>query len=218
MAKVLWMGLGLVCLGGSLFLMGRHLRVGRKPILLLTFGILFTTYYPLLTYLERGQIDAINLLLLTGAILMLLTPTRRKQLVAGLLIALATLFKLQCAYFVPFLLWRRQWWAIVGYGVGGILLVSTSLWLNGTTSISNYIRVEMPRIAQYGDLGAPEQFMDRADWQKLHADAPDGYTIKDSRFYLPESFFFTKNSTTVRNLHSIWTKLLGTGVTDRCLV
>jgi hypothetical protein len=177
---------------------------------LLAFGILATTYYPLLTYLERGQIDALNLLLLTGAILALLQNRPRSQLFAGLLIAAATLFKLQCIYFVPFLLWRRQWWAVVGYGVGGALLLALSLWLNGPTALLDYVRTEMPRISQYGDLGAPAQFMDRTAWQALHAGLPEGYTMKDGVVYAPEAFFFTKNATTVRNLHSILRRFIPT--------
>lgn len=208
-AKVLWMLLSLGCLVGSILLVGRRFVLPQQRTMILLFGLLAANYFPLLTYLERGQIDAINLLLLTLAILLLLSTQRWQQVGAGLLIALATLFKLQCIYFVPFLFWRRLWWAVVGYGIGGVALLMLSLWLNGATALSTYLQVELPRISAYGDLGPPDQWMDRSDWQALHAGVPEGYTIKDGQTYLPESFFFTKNATAVRNLHSVWQKTLG---------
>lgn len=209
-AKAVWTLFGLLCLLLSLWLLNRHIQLNRTPALLLAFGILLTTYYPLLTYIERGQIDAINLLLLTAAILALLSAKQSGQLAAGILIALATLLKLQCIYFVPFLLWRRQWLAVLGYVIGGIFLLILSFTFNGIDEVANYLRVEMPRIAQYGDLGAPDQFMDRADWQSLHAGLEEGYTQKGGQVYLREAFFFTKNATTVRNLHSILRRFVPT--------
>jgi len=209
-AKILWTLLGLLCLLLSLWLVNRQSKLERTPTFFLAFGILFTTYYPLLTYLERGQIDAINLLLLTIAILALVSAKHSSQLVAGMLIAFATLLKLQCIYFVPFLLWRRQWLALLGFGIGGVFLLTLSIGFNGVGEVTNYLRVEMPRIAQYGDLGAIDQLMDPVDWQILHAGLEDGYTQKDQRHYLPEAFFFTKNATTVRNLHSILRRFVPT--------
>lgn len=208
-AKVLWMGLSLVCISMALLLVNRRVQLQQQPALLLLFAIFVINYFPLLIYLERGQIDAINLLLLTAAILWLGAAARTPQLCAGVLIALATLFKLQCIYFLPFLLWRRRWWATIGVVSGGILLLTLSLGFNGATALLDYVQVQVPRISSYGDLGAPDAFLDRADWQALHTNLPDGYTTKDGVAYLPESFFFTKNATMVRNLHSIWTKVIG---------
>ncbi|MCB0108399.1 MAG: hypothetical protein KDE53_20905, partial [Caldilineaceae bacterium] len=39
---------------------------------------------------------------------------------------------------------------------------------------------------------------------------PDGYTQKGTQIYQPEAFFFTKNATTVRNLHSIARRFIPT--------
>ncbi len=123
----------------------------------------------------------------------------------------ATLFQplARLDYFVPFLFWRRHWWAVVGYGVGGACLLAVSLGVNGIDQVRGYLQAELPRISRYGDLGAPEMLMDRAEWNALHQELAEGYTQKDSRTYLPESFFFTKNATLVRNLHSVWNKVLG---------
>lgn len=208
-AKLFWMVLSLVCLISTLWLINHCFHLERQPISLLLFGILTTTYYPLLTYLERGQIDTINLLLLTLAILQLLRPHHQSQMGAGLLIALATLLKLHCIYFVPFLLWRRQWWAVAGYGMGGSVLLLLSLWLNGPTILTDYVRTVLPRISQYGDLGPVDLYLPDATWATLQTAAPEGYTAKDGRIYLPESFYFTKNATMVRNLHSILNKRYG---------
>lgn len=202
-AKLLWTFFGLICLWTSVWLVNRQWRLQQAPIQSIVFALFVTMYFPLLTYIERGQIDALNLLLLTTAIGALITSHRTGQLGAGILIALATLFKLQCIYFVPFLLWRRCWWAIVGYAFGGLLLVALTVSINGSDALINYLRVEMPRISQYGDLGAADQLMDRETWAALHTDLPDGYTQINGHPYQPEAFFFTKNATTVRNLHSI---------------
>lgn len=209
-AKAVWTLAGLVALLLSLWLVNRTFQLHRTPLLVLAFGLLFTLYYPLLSYLERGQIDAFNLCLLTAAIFALLADTRGRSIAAGLLIVLATLFKLQCIYFVPFLLWRRRWWALLGYGIGGLCLLVLMIGMNGVASVRGYLLVEMPRISLYGDLGAADQFMDRADWRALHNGVPEGYTQKGGVSYLPEAFFFTKNTTTVRNLHSIAARFVPT--------
>ncbi len=131
-AKVAWMVVGLLALIGALLLAMRLIGVRlSEPAAWITW-LVALTFHPLLTFLERGQIDSLTLLLLTAAIALLCT--RRREGTAGLLIAAATLLKLHTVLLLPFLVLRRRRRALIGYAIGGVLILVLSLILNGPNS------------------------------------------------------------------------------------
>lgn len=115
-AKHVWMMLNTVSILISEFIIMDMINPKKRLKWLLGLTVFISTSYPLLTLLERGQIDGITLLLVTLSIrLMLRGVGSQADLLAGFLWAFATLLKLHCVYIVSFLLIRGKLKVFVGY-------------------------------------------------------------------------------------------------------
>ena len=199
-AKHLWMVLSLAAVAAALVATGRALGLGRRAAL--GTALWACLFHPLLTLLERGQIDAMTLLLVAFA----LTAFVRSgdSLRAGVLLGAATLLKLNVAFFLPFLLATRRWRAVAGY-VGTLLGLSViSLAVDGREAVTAYVRGELPRIAANGEGGPSELLLPPEELADLRqgtgvADAP-----KDGRVYAREAFGFVANASLARVMAS-WT-------------
>jgi hypothetical protein len=198
-AKRLWMGICLASVAAALALTGRLYGLRRKWGHILLVAIFAILYYPLLTHLERGQVDALTLLLLVGAGVGLAKRTPRGEWSAGALLCAATLLKLHCVYMLPFLAIRKKGRALLGYlACGAAIAALTAVTPGGIAASLGYARDEMPRIARYGEWGTdemrvPQEYLDR-QLQGL----PQGSTAKDGVVYRRESFRFFANGTLVR--------------------
>lgn len=190
LAKVLWMLLSLLALAASLVFAMRVAGVALDDTVAWATWLIVLVYHPLLTFLERGQIDSITMLLITVGIVWL--SQRRREGAAGLLLALATLLKLHTVLMLPFLLLRRRWRALAGYAAGGIVLLLLSLLLNGPAMLLQYATVEFPRISRFGEWGTDDM---RVDPDRVAALQPGpGLTTKDGRVYSHEVFAFVSNA------------------------
>jgi uncharacterized membrane protein len=211
-AKYAWTVLILVGIGCSLFLAARLYRLPLRSNagLLMILGAL--SYHPLLTLIERGQIDALTLLLLTGAFYMM--SMRRGSAAAGALIAIATLFKLHTALLIPFLIIRKKWHVLGGYAAGGLLLLALSLAINGYSGVSRYLFSEFPRIAEHGEYGPEDWLVDQAELEPLRVERT--VVIKDGNTYPWARFEFVLNASLVRTpIGSVTGRLLsGLGLPD----
>ncbi|MBN2133662.1 MAG: DUF2029 domain-containing protein [Sedimentisphaerales bacterium] len=96
-AKTLWMILCMACICGAILITHRVFPL-RNGVEFLSVGIIAAVFHPLLFNLERGQIDAMTLLLLTWSILALVKGTKGSCILSGLLLSVATLLKLHCVY------------------------------------------------------------------------------------------------------------------------
>lgn len=198
-AKRLWMGLSLAAVAASLALTGRVYGLKRRWALILTAAVFAALYYPLLTHLERGQIDALTLLLIVGASVGLSKHTKRGDFFSGVLLCAATLLKLHCVYLLPFLALRKKGQALLGYlACGALLALLTAVTPGGIESTLGYVRDEMPRIAQYGEWGTDEMRVPEEVLEERLQGLPEGATIKDGVGYQRESFSFVSNGTLVR--------------------
>jgi len=199
-AKQLWMVISLFSLFISLWMSSR-LIFGDKYrsygfVVKCSVAILACLYYPLLSFLERGQIDAITLLLLVIGIRIMIHD--RRSLLPGILFSLATLLKLHIVYLVPFLILRRQWMALAGYIAGCVLIGMMTVALNGSALSMSYVYEHLPRIAQYGEGGTDTMKVPGLALQKVLKGVPSGLTIKDGRTYRPSDFEFSSNATLAR--------------------
>ena len=207
LAKWIFSALSLGALVGAVLLAWRNTRpaaAGReRERLWLLLAFLFSAY-PVLTLLERGQVDALTLLLLVVA----WSPAMRRSrpgLASGLLLALATLLKLNAAYFVAFWALRRWWRGVLGFGLGAAALVLLSAAIDGPSALRAYLTRELPRIARYGEEGSPAMRLPPETYARLRGDAPEGFVMRDGRLYRVEGFGFVANASGARVL----AKLLG---------
>ena len=198
-AKRLWLALSLGCIAASLAVTGHVYGLHRRWVLILATAICTALFYPLLTHLERGQIDAVTLLLIVLASAALGKHNSRAEFGAGVLLCLATLLKLHCVYMLPFLAVRKKGWTLLGYLAGGLTIgVLTAVVPGGIEATVGYVQDEMPRIARYGEWGTEDMRLPPEVLEERLHGLPEGSTTKDGLVYKRESFRFFSNGTLVR--------------------
>jgi len=197
-AKALWSGLSLLALAVALLLAARLAGVRTREGLLA--GIVAAlVFFPLLTHLERGQVDLLTLLLLLAGVAALAREGRLAQYVGGGAFALAALLKLNVVLLAPFLLVRRRGRALLGFVAGGAALVALSTAVDGPGAVRRYAENELPRILAYGESGPPESRLPPVVLERLRAGVPEGRTRKDGVVYEPAAFSFPVNAALVRS-------------------
>jgi len=163
-------------------------------------GLMICFYYPLLTHLDRGQIDLITLLFITLSLVFMIKRTKRNGVLSGILLAAATLLKLNCIYIIPFILIRKRWDVLRGYISGGILIIVASVVVTGWDYLYDYTINQFPRIA---GIAEADYSLGRSEKQKIREmlqSIPDGYSIKDGRSYKLEIISFSTDATLVEPL------------------
>ena len=195
-AKMAWTFLGLACLAGALGLAFRALGgvVTRMHVVMIgTFACLF---YPVMTLVERGQVDGMSLLLLVLCAHLSGQDVRR-QMAGGACLALALLLKLHCVYFLPFLALQKRWTALAGFAGMAIFLGLVSLGLDGYALHRDYVVEHLPRIARFGEGGTPDQMLPRSVLEPHVRDLQTGYATKDGVRYRQTGFSFVASATLV---------------------
>ncbi len=195
-AKFVWMAINLACLIVSLYLTARVFPLGSAGQVFLV-GIVVCLNYPLEAYLDRGQIDLVTLMLITAAILFMLKHSRSGDIGSGILLALATLLKLYCIFFLPFLLLKRRWQVLIGYVIGGLLLAAVSVILLGPRSPYDYVRYQLPRISGEATVNDALGKANKSVLDGLIRGVPKNDSIKDGRIYQMSHFFMVNYATLV---------------------
>ncbi len=207
-AKIIWMTISLIAIAVGLYASTRLTLPHPSIHSLLVIALVACAFHPLLCVLERGEDDAITFAFILFSVL-LITRSRNSQLLAGVLLALGSVFKLVLVFIIPFLLWRRQWRALAGYAAGGILLLALTVLVLGIAPILGYVTDEMPRIAKFGEDGNEGMKLPTEVIGPHLAGVPAGETVKDGQTYNLTTFQFVTNATLVRiikgKLHALGT-------------
>lgn len=197
-AKRLFTLLSLAALLGATLLLWRE-TLARAPDRLLLLLALLASAFPVLTLLERGQVDAFTLLLLVLAFRPALQG-RAPGVVSGMLLALATLLKLNAAYLALFFALRRFWRGLLGLAIGGTALLALGALVHGPERLVTYATEELPRISRYGEGGTPAMRLDEETLGRLRGEVPEGFARKDDRTYRVEALGFAANASGARSL------------------
>ncbi len=207
-AKGLWTGLALICIALAMWVAHKTLqaRMGRDVAIFA--GICVCLFHPVLTLLERGQVDGLTLLLL-AAFVYLMQRGKRQQVASGLCLAVATLLKLHCVYFAPFLVLRRKWTALAGFTSGCLFFGLCSLVLDGYSANRDYVLTHLPRISQYGEGGTRDMLLPRALVQPYLSDHRNGIAQKEGHRYRLSAFEFVGNATLVDVISPRWGSAFG---------
>jgi hypothetical protein len=110
--------------------------VGAGTLILLNFR-------PMADTIAFGQIDLALLLALTLALWAL---RRERDLLAGALVALGTLFKVYPLLLLALFVVKRRWWALAGFGLGMLVLNGLSIAVIGWEMHRVYLFEVLPRI------------------------------------------------------------------------
>lgn len=144
-AKRIWLIFNLGFLWASVWLLSRVTRFRVETIWLLA----FCGYFSLLTNFRYGQYYIFLLFLLTLAFYFL---DRKRYFLSGFMIGIAFGLKL---YGGPFLLYfaaKRQWKALLGMTVAGVILLGVALVLFGPADLQYYATQILPRSLEGGSI------------------------------------------------------------------
>ena len=134
-AQWLFMGLSLISLVVSLLLLWS--MTDRTPSRRWAMLLLFAINGPLFYSLKEGNLTHFALLLLIAGVVCLDKTWDRS---AGACFALAAIIKLPLMLFALYFVGRRQWQAVLGYGVTVVTISLSSLWYTGWTSHLEWYR------------------------------------------------------------------------------
>jgi hypothetical protein len=192
-AKYLWMIFSLACMGVAILAAQSFTLEPSKPGALWVIAIFTSWYYPLLPLLERGQIDALTLLLIILGLRWMIG--KQHEFLAGFLFAAASLFKLHTLLLIPFLVLRKRWKAVQGCLLGVLITVALTFLFNGIGPTLDYAFTELPRISQYGGGGEAAMKLPTKTFTQILQGVPKGLTQKDGRVYSLGEIEFTSHAT-----------------------
>ncbi len=183
-AKFLWMALtlGWVTITLSIMIHMIHLKITLEKILIL--GIVICLFYPLRIQFEDGQIDALTLMLNFIAVKFMLGG-ERSRFFSGVILAISTFIKLYTAFVVPFLILRRRWRELLGFGLGIIMILCLSL-IQNKSLFMEYFLVHLPRISIYGDIASSNDMYSKEEIAEylISTRTKKPWTFKDGKRYI----------------------------------
>ena len=181
-AKLLWTVL-LLGLASEAVVLGARLA-GVPPrsraVALVALGL--AVCWPLLLSLERGQIDVVVLVLLLGALWASRARTRWSASLAGILWALAIVFKPHTLLALPFLLLRRQW-VVAGSALVALAVAVGLSSLTAPAITHEYLDTVAPRLARHGDDPPKSDLLPRETMRRALAGLPPQVASKQGRLY-----------------------------------
>jgi hypothetical protein len=111
---------------------------------LLCLAAVLTTFFPLSSTVLTGSMNSLLLLLLTGA---WACWQRRKDVLSGVLVGAAAVFKLFPLALLPYLAWRRHWKLLAAVGVTGLAGLALCLAVTSFDHNLYYFRDMLPHLA-----------------------------------------------------------------------
>jgi hypothetical protein len=111
---------------------------------LLCLAAVLTTFFPLASSVLTGTMNSLLLLLLTSAWACWL---RRKDVLSGVLVGSAAVFKLFPLALLPYLAWRRHWKLLGAVGLTGLAGLALGLAVTSVDQNLYYFRDMLPHLA-----------------------------------------------------------------------
>ena len=105
--------------------------------------LILINFRPLADTLAFGQIDLALLLILTLALWAL---QKERDLAAGVLVALGTLFKIYPVLLLAFFVVKRRWWALAGFALGMLAFNAIAIAVMGWEMHRIYLTEVLPKI------------------------------------------------------------------------
>lgn len=194
-AKYLWNILNfLFVMTALLLLMKAFIKKLNFDLVVIALLVLLN-FFPFITMLERGQVDGLNLLLITTAIIL---TKRKDSFAAGIVLAIATLFKLYVILLIPFLLIAKKPKVVWGYASGVIVLLLLSFLLTGYERNVQYVFEEMPRLSQLGESGFEEMKIQSESLRNYFQLSKYSVTIVEGNMYRTEIISFNSKASFLR--------------------
>jgi len=200
-AKILWEIFTVLFIIATMVITSRLFPLNDLKAVFLI-GLFIAIFHPLLIHLERGQVDALTLLMITLAFWLMATGDGHNDYRAGVVLSIAVLFKLYSLFFVPFIMIRKRWQSMRGFVFGTLAwIVLTIVVQLGWSHLVDYGYNQLPRIANFSNIAASDTLVDKKFIRAaLAATPPEFETLKDGRGYQLASLQFTSNATLIEPL------------------
>ncbi len=143
LAVRIWLVLIQAAVSGSLLIVYAVIGRPRRDELLCLAAVM-TTFFPLASSVLTGTMNSLLLLLLTGA---WACWQRRKDVLSGVLVGSAAVFKLFPLALLPYLAWRRHWKLLGAVGVTGLAGLALGLAVTSFDHNLYYFRDMLPHLA-----------------------------------------------------------------------
>jgi hypothetical protein len=166
-----WNLLTLAVLTASVLIIVRQMNVRLSPWSLLPFVVIALATNPVRQQFNQGQLNAILLLLTTGA---WAADRTGRPLLAGALVGAATAVKLFPGFLFLFFLCRRQWRSLAAGAFSFLALTGLTVALFGVQTYLDYCRDVLPNLAIYRDVWLNSSLS--GYWHKLF-NSSSGHTI-----------------------------------------
>ena len=194
-AKYLWNILNFLFVTSALLLLMKAFIKKLNFDLLVIALLVLLNFFPFITMLERGQVDGLNLLLITTAIIL---TKRKDSFPAGVVLAIATLFKLYVVLLIPFMLIAKKPRAVWGYVSGVIVLSLLSFLLTGYERNVQYVFEEMPRLSQLGESGFEEMKIPSESLRNYFQLSKYSVSMVEGKMYRTEIISFNSKASFLR--------------------
>lgn len=153
-AKALWSfgSLALVAASVAVAVRMARLKLDRASamFLVLTASLVF----PILMFLDRGQMDAWTLLLIYLGFLLIFR--KNSDFAGGAMLAVAAFLKLHCFFLLPLLLVARRPRAALAMAGAALAILLVQVLICGLPITRQYFAQELPRISRYGQEGTDD--------------------------------------------------------------
>lgn len=142
--------------------------------------LVFSLIFPILMFLDRGQIDAWTLVLVYLGFWLIFRD--KAEPFGGVMLSLAAFLKLHCFFLLPLLLVARRTRAAIGMAIGAVLILVLQLIVCGLPITKQYFVHELPRISRYGQEGTAEMRIDSPFIRSTHENLGPNETLAGGKF------------------------------------
>lgn len=205
-AKIIWNCINILLAIIILFIFIKTFRFNYSLNHILIYLIILFNFFPLLTLIERGQIDLYSFLFASLGVFFLIR--KNSEFYSGVMFALSILVKLNMIYILPFLILFKKWKTFSSTLFSLLIIAALSIALTGYESNKKYIINELPRISEFAESGTDEMKIDHYMLKTYFQMAPEALSFKDGKLYLTEFISFNSKASLTYYAEAVF-KLFG---------
>ena len=168
----------------SLLISMKTIKLKKTPEILLFLFSFTIFFFPVQTCLERGQINWVILLLVASSVYYMVRAGHN-NIIAGVLLAAATMVKIYFLFLLPFLILRKKRDIIKGYILGGVIFFLFSLVFAGLEIHYDYFFKHLPRSAERNEEGTKAERLPKEARMYIKS-FPQGRTVLNGKSYYLE--------------------------------
>lgn len=150
-SQTVWLLVNFILLSASIIFLLKAMNIGRRelritPLKLVLFILIIFNFTPLIEVFLLGQLTIIVFFLICMAFFYF---KRGRDILCGVMLALATCIKVSPVLFVVYFLFKRQWRVFLSSVLGICIIVSFSIPITGHSVWKEYVTTIIPLMLSY---------------------------------------------------------------------